>query len=190
MKANGADEIATRKLALAAGKQHRAGMQRLLELREELRKGVLPDLKPSLERLRKKAKIDKKDCDPLIRIIDLIAQEGSDLSPGEIALEVRGIHKKLCRSKTVHPMLLAFAGIADDSVSHAAKDAGRAPAPNNPKGTVPSWLSVAGADLDGFLNGYDFAKRANLNEFDSIWFGIMNGSTASSVALDIGLPLF
>jgi hypothetical protein len=189
MTARSADMIAARKLALAAGKQHRAGMQGQLKMREGIRMGVLPDLKRKLEGLCKKEKIARPDYEPLIRIIDLISPKQSDPSPSEIALEVRGIHRRLCRSERVHPMLLAFASIADESVCHAANAVRSVPSPSQSSGTVPFFRgsTVVSADLNGFIDGYKGARKY-LSEETSIRMGIHWASCDSSLAEYQGLP--
>ena len=192
MKSNSAAAIAARKLALSAGKQHRAGMQKLLKRRKEIRNGVVPNLNKGLTALCKKERIGRADYEPLIRIIDLITPGKTNLSQSEVAREVRGIYTKLSRMKAVHPMVLAFAGIADDSISHAAEDAATTAAATNSSGALPrnkSGLTVAGEDLDGFLSGYDTGKKISGSVAGGIALGISGAYYASRWGLDWGLPI-
>jgi len=182
--------IAARKLALSAGKQHRAEMRRLSKIREEVRKGVFPSLKKGLTDLCKKENIPGAEYEPLLRVIELISPPGTGLSPSEIAAEIRAIYKKLCRSKNVHPVILAFAAIADDSISQAAKD--MASAPKDPSGAVPRNVtagSVVGADLTGFRVGYTLNRKWGYTVAQSIGMAIKWAGEYSSEGAEQGLPL-
>jgi hypothetical protein len=155
--------IQARKLALSAGKTHRARMQELLKQRQEIQQEVLPEIKNHLKLIRKKENIDKRDSEPLERIIDLVTRQAT-VSESASA-EVLRIYKDLCRSKTAHPLILAIAGIVADGVTAATKPPTTSAGP--PTSSVmrkwvgsPLWWDIKGAEVgwdEARKNGYDVA---------------------------------
>jgi hypothetical protein len=170
---------ADRKIALSAGKQHRAGFNELHQIHQLVGRGDVSDLRKEFERLRKKAKIDKRGCEPLERIIDLITPS-ADSRLSDIAAEVRRIYNAIRRSKTVNPILLALAGVADDSVAYAAKESAKPrrrsatqPASESQGGvvyqyTVPIQLGGVSADMLGWIRGYNYAQDKGWTHGESL----------------------
>jgi hypothetical protein len=156
---------ADRKLALSAGKQHRAGFNELHQIYQMVGRGDPNALSKEFERLRRKTKIDKRECQPLERIIDLITPS-VDSRVSDIAAEVRRIYNAMRRSKTVNPIVLALAGIADDSIAYMAKDSAKSEqfsGTEPPTGIlyqypVPVLLGGVSADMLGWIRGYEYAQ--------------------------------
>jgi len=152
---------ATHKLALSTGKQHRAGTTELLKIQNMIRRANLPDLTKEYERFKKKAKINPQECESLDRIVRLVTEKTPSLALSEIAREVRRIYSGLRRSKTVNPIVLAIASIADDSIAFAVKES----ADSNGvlyQYTVPVQLGAVEADILGAIIGNDYCDRHHI----------------------------
>jgi hypothetical protein len=177
-----------RALALAAGKQHRAGI-RLLERHGAFDRGARRDLRKQLARLCRSAGVSRDDSEPAYRILDLISPGRGDSTAAERATEVRRVYLELRRSQ-VHPMILALASIAHDSISHAVKNL-VATARRPRAGSVARGysLTVVGEDISGFMLGYETGQKLG-GTAHGIYLGISGAYHYSKCAVGERLPLF
>lgn len=180
-----------RAIALAAGRQHRAGMRRL-ERYGAFRPGARRDLHAQFTALCRTCRIARADVEPALRILDLITPGTSRLSVPERAAEVRRLYRQLRRSQS-HPMILALAGIAEDSISRAVEIlAGRAGATRPRGGRQRYAMTVVGEDVAGFMLGYETGQKLTGNSVSAtgLYLGLSGAYHFSRWALDQGLPPF
>jgi hypothetical protein len=89
-------------------------------------------------------------------------------------------------------MLVAFAGIADDSVSRAVKLLSERPASSRARGgRQRSSITVVGEDVAGFMLGYETGQKLSGDSYvTGLYLGMSGAYHFSRWALDAGVPLF